>query len=134
MYDHSGAQPPRDFLYDLKVMDPATHRRCTGVDNARILSNLRLLSASGVEVAIRIPLIPGVNDDEGNIAATGEFIAGLPRRHRVDLLPYHATARAKYARLGLPHTEPTPLPPAPERLSAVQAELSRHGIAVSIGG
>lgn len=122
------------FLYDLKVMDPEVHRRCTGVDNARILSNLKLLSESGVEIAIRIPLIPGVNDDGDNIAATGRFIAGLPRRHRVDLLPYHATARAKYARLGLPYAEPTLLPPAPERLSAIQAELSRHGIPVSIGG
>jgi pyruvate formate lyase activating enzyme len=122
------------FLYDVKVMDTEVHRRCTGVDNGRILSNLQLLSGTGVEVVIRIPLIPGVNDDARNIAALGEFVAGLPRRHTVNLLPYHATARAKYARLGLPYAGPSVFPPTPEHMSAIQSELSRYGISVSIGG
>jgi len=122
------------FLYDLKAMDPETHRRCTGVDNARILGNLRFLSEAGAEVVVRIPLVPGVNDDPANIAATGEFLAGLPRRHPVDLLPYHDTARGKYARLGLSRSEPAPAPPAAERLAAIQSELSRYGISAHIGG
>ena len=122
------------FLYDLKVMDPETHRRCTGADNARILRNLEILSGAGAEIVIRIPLIPGVNDDSRNIAAVGEFLAGLPRRHPVDLLPYHDTARAKYARLGLRREGPATSPPAPERLAAIQSELSRYGISAHIGG
>jgi pyruvate formate lyase activating enzyme len=122
------------FLYDVKVMDTEIHRRCTGVDNGRILSNLQLLSGTGVEVVIRIPLIPGVNDDARNIAALGEFVSGLPRRHTVNLLPYHATARAKYGRLGLPYAGPSVLPPTPEHVSAIQSELLRYGISVSIGG
>ena len=122
------------FLYDLKVMDPDVHRRCTGVDNARILSNLQLLSGSGAEIVIRIPLIPGVSDDPRNIAAAGEFIARLPGRHPVDLLPFHGSARAKYARLGLSCENWVVAPPSPERVSTVQSELSRYGIAVNIGG
>ncbi len=122
------------FLYDLKVMDPGIHRRCTGVDNTRILGNLRFLSEVGAEVVVRIPLVPGVNDGPANIAATGEFLAGLPRRHPVDLLPYHDTARAKYARLGLRRNGPAPAPPAAERLAAIQSELSRYGISTHVGG
>jgi pyruvate formate lyase activating enzyme len=122
------------FLYDLKVMDPEAHRRCTGVDNARILGNLRFLSEAGAEVVVRMPLVPGVNDDPANIAATGEFLAGLPRRHPVDLLPYHDTARAKYTRLGLHRSGIAPAPLAAERLAAIQSELSRYGISTHVGG
>lgn len=122
------------FLYDLKVMDPEVHRRCTGVDNARILANLRLLSGAGAEIVIRMPLIPGVNDTDENIAAAGEFLASLPRRHPVDVLPFHAIARSKYARLGLPTDAFTTVPPSPERVAAIRSGLSRYGISVSIGG
>ncbi len=52
------------FLFDLKALDPVTHRAETGVDNAGILANLKQLSGSGADIVIRIPLIPGVNDDE----------------------------------------------------------------------
>lgn len=90
------------FLFDIKHMDPEVHRRATGVDNALILSNLRLLAESGARISLRLPLIPGVNDDSGNIRATGLFATSLPGVKDIDVLPYHAAARAKYAKLGLP--------------------------------
>ena len=122
------------FLYDLKAMDPEAHRRCTGVYNERILENLRLLSESGAAVRIRVPLVPGVNDDAANLAALGEFVSGLPCRHPVDLLPYHATARAKYARLGLPYAAPDTAVPSPESLAAARDRLVKYDLLVSIGG
>ena len=122
------------FLYDLKVLDPLKHRAHTGVDNARILSNLRQLSGTGVEIVIRIPLIPGVNDDAESIAAAGELIAGLPSRHAVDVLPYHRAASAKYAKLGLCYRGEPIAPPSRERTAEVAQRLSEYGLAVGLAG
>jgi pyruvate formate lyase activating enzyme len=122
------------FLYDLKMMDPAKHAVHTGVDNDLILNNLRRLSDSDAEIVIRIPLIPGVNDDDENIARTGEFIAGLPRRHRVDLLPYHRTAGPKYAKLGLTCRGEYIAPLDPNRMAEIQQRLQRFGLTVGVGG
>ena len=89
------------FLYDLKVMDPARHAAFTGVPLAPILRNLRALDAAGAEVWLRLPLVPGHNDDDANLEAVGRFVGGLRRTRRIHVLPYHRIASAKYERLGL---------------------------------
>lgn len=122
------------FLYDLKLIDPEKHRIHTGVDNARILSNLRELSESGAAIIVRIPLIPGVNDDSESIARAGEFIAGLPQKHPVDLLPFHRAAKAKYAKLGLGYRGEGLAPPPPERVAEAARRLSGFGLKVGTGG
>jgi len=122
------------FLYDLKLVDPQKHRAHTGVDNHRILSNLRMLSESGAAIVVRIPLIPGVNDDSQSIALAGEFIAGLPRRHAVDLLPFHPAASAKYAKLGLAYRGEHLAPLPPERVAEAARRLTDVGLNVRIGG
>lgn len=121
-------------LYDLKHMDPVAHREHTGVENGVILENLRLLSASGAEVWIRIPLIPGFNDDQENIAATGELAAALPRRHPVFVLPYHGIAEGKSQRLG--EGDPFFQYQTPDRqtLDAVKERLEGFGLEVTTGG
>jgi pyruvate formate lyase activating enzyme len=122
------------FLYDIKVIDPFKHRAHTGVDNAAILSNLRLLSETGVEIVIRIPLIPGVNDDGESIAAIAEFIAGLPGRHAVDVLPYHRAGRAKYTKLGLCYRGESIAPAGREQTAEAVQRLSEYGLTVSLAG
>jgi pyruvate formate lyase activating enzyme len=122
------------FLYDLKVLDPQKHRANTGVDNAKILSNLRLLSAAGADIIIRIPLIPGVNDGENDIADAGKFIASLPRRHAVHLLPYHRAAKGKYRKLGLRYQGESVAPPPGEQVADAARRLSHFGFKVEIGG
>ena len=84
-------------LMDIKLVDPAVHRRWTGRDNAVILQNLEQVKKSGKPFTLRIPLIPGVNDTPENLAATAALAAGCPSLERVELLPYHRTAGAKYA-------------------------------------
>jgi pyruvate formate lyase activating enzyme len=122
------------FLFDVKHMDPAAHRRLTGVDNALILSNLRLLLASGAQVALRLPLIPGMNDDEENIRRTGLLAASLPGLRSIDVLPYHASARAKYAKLGLPYPGAGIPPGLPDSVDRAVNILQDCGLRVRIGG
>ena len=100
------------FLYDLKFMDPARHKKHTGVDNARILENLQRLSKLGHDIVIRVPIIPGINADAENLHAIGKFAAGLPSLHRVDILPYHRAAINKYERMHRTYKFPELLPPS----------------------
>lgn len=59
----------RVFTPDVKTMDPERHRRFVGQDNALILENARKLAASGANIVIRMPVIPGVNDTSESIDA-----------------------------------------------------------------
>lgn len=122
------------FLFDLKHMDAQIHRRTTGVDNTLILDNARRLTASGTAVRFRLPLIPGLNDDEDNIRATGLFVASLPGVGSIDLLPYHATARAKYAKLGRPYPGDAIAPSDPGQVERAVKLLQDCGLTVRIGG
>lgn len=57
------------FLYDIKHMDDEAHRRLTGAGSRRILDNLRVLFRMGKKVLIRMPLLPGLNDDPAGLEA-----------------------------------------------------------------
>jgi pyruvate formate lyase activating enzyme len=121
------------FLFDLKIMDSDQHQRFTGVRNDRILANLSHLAKCGSAVIVRIPVIPGVNDDQENLAAVSSYLAPLGLRS-IDLLPYHRIASSKYSRLGLAYRMEELLPPSEEQLQAIAARFRRDGFQVQIGG
>jgi pyruvate formate lyase activating enzyme len=122
------------FLFDLKIMDPVRHETYTGVSNQKILENLELLAHRDAAVTIRIPLIPGVNDDEDNITRTGSYLCELPAIENVDILPYHGAARYKYLRLGLDFPANDFPPLNADQLAATAQRLESFGLNVRIGG
>jgi pyruvate formate lyase activating enzyme len=90
------------YLYDIKHMDSEMHKKLTGVGNELILSNARFLAEHGAALQIRVPVIPKLTDTETNLRRTAELCASLGEAVKlVQLLPYHATGRMKYDRLGL---------------------------------
>ncbi len=120
-------QPLTDlFLYDIKHMDRDRHKQGTGFDNKQIQENLRQLSGQGASIEIRLPLIPGYNDDVRNIQATGTFLASLQGIQKVRVLPYHDYARSKYKALGRKDTMPHVHVPSDDELDQVVASLRRH--------
>ncbi len=121
------------FLYDIKLMDPVRHRKYTLVFNPRILDNLKRLAGLGHRITIRVPIIPGINDDPDNLRQTGAFAAenGL---NRVDLLPYHAAAMSKYERLHRHYRLPGLQTPSDERMAEIAHLLEGFGLQVKIGG
>jgi pyruvate formate lyase activating enzyme len=122
------------ILFDIKQMDPEAHRRHTGVDNKLILENLRLLSATGTEIWVRVPFIPGVNDGVAHLEDLGAFLTSLPRRHRIFLLPYHAIAAGKTNRLGGSAALTPFAVPDEESLLLAQRRLRASGLHVTLGG
>ena len=120
------------FLYDVKHLDPEQHRKFTGTSNELVLSNLALLR--GRAVVVRVPLVPGVNDDEENIRSMGEYVSGLEFSD-LCLLPYHKVGTEKAHRLnretGLPFVAEAPTDESLDRLRGVFTE---YGLSVKIGG
>ena len=108
--DTSGYAPREDllsvapltdlFLYDIKALDDDRHRQGTGVSNALILGNLLALGIIHQNIWIRVPLVPGFNDEPGQVEAVSRFTASVPGVRQVNLLPYHAMAAHKWTNIG----------------------------------
>lgn len=138
-----GLSPPPTFVrfaraaamvfFDLKLMDDEAHRRYTGVSNRVILSNLEALVSAGHRLVVRIPVVPGVNDSEAEIARFADYLSGL-RVSMVELLPFHRIGLEKYQRLGWPYRAAGISEPPPERMAHFQSVLAKTGLTVHIGG
>jgi pyruvate formate lyase activating enzyme len=91
------------WLADLKQVDPARFREGTGGSLAQVSANMTTLAASGADLELRIPIVPGFNADDASIDAMLAFAAALPNPkgalRRIDFLPYHELALGKYAML-----------------------------------
>lgn len=122
------------FLFDLKVMDDTRHRQLTGVPNGLILHNLRALAERGHRIIVRVPVIPGVNDDEENLSRIAEFTASLPNIERVDLLPYHNSAEGKYERLDKPYKLHGTPSPAEAHMVELAVLMEQYHLNVTVGG
>jgi pyruvate formate lyase activating enzyme len=121
------------FLYDLKLMDDQKHRRFTGVGNELILRNLKSLTCKHNDVMVRIPVIPGVNDDTQNLDAVCDFLIPL-RFRKVELLPYHRIGHSKYDRLHKRYGMENVEPPTTEQMLRIAARLRQSGLDVKVGG
>jgi len=122
------------FLYDLKTLDEGAHRRYTGVPNGPILANLRRLSALGVPLILRMPLIPGMNDTPEAIRAVGQFAASLPNLERLDVLPYHEAGVEKYRRLDKVYNLAEINPPSDGEVEEIASVLRGYHLNIQVGG
>lgn len=126
------------LLFDLKVMDESRHEAFTGVHNRWILENLRWAAAAkangGPDLTVRIPLIPGINDDEENLKAVGDFLKALDPPPPVDLLPYHRLGVDKYERVRRDYRLRETRPPSSDRIAHAVAILKAAGLKVTVRG
>ena len=88
-------------IMDVKIVDPALHKKYTGVDNAMILHNLQNLKGRNKPFRIRVPLIPTVNDTYENMEATAKLLEGAKMLEKVELMRYNKAAGAKYSGVGM---------------------------------
>jgi pyruvate formate lyase activating enzyme len=122
------------FLYDLKHMDPEKHYSYTGVPIDMILTNLKRLSRQGARIIIRLPVIPGINNDGENIERTGTFLSSLASVNQVNILPYHRAAEAKYKNLGVKYKAADIKRPDRDHLESIARQLEKYDLQVNIGG
>jgi pyruvate formate lyase activating enzyme len=122
------------FLFDLKLMDDARHRQYTGVSNQLILENLRALGRVHSQIWVRVPLVPGVNDDEASLESMARFAASVPGVRQVNVLPFHRTGLPKARRVGRTARLEGVTPPPAEAVATALALFRKCGLEVKAGG
>jgi len=104
------------LLVDIKNIDPAEHKKLTGHDNKNILDMFRHLDEINKPIWIRHVLVPGGSDNDELLIKTREFIDTLHNVQKVEVLPYHALALAKYQELGIDYALKDVKSPTVERV------------------
>ena len=89
------------FLFDIKQLDADKLHSVTGGDLALILGNLRSLPSG--KVRLRVPCIPGFNDDD-SFREKLQRLACETGAVSIDYLPFHELGSGKYAQLGRDYT------------------------------
>lgn len=117
------------ILFDLKHHDPGRHREGTGAGNEIIRENFaRISGLAGPERVIpRLPLIPGFNTGEKNLAGMIALLNGAGYKGPVHLMPYHRLARGKYQALGRSEAGSKIAPMEKSELADIAREFARAG-------
>lgn len=105
------------LLVDIKHIDNVVHKELTGHDNANILDFFRYLDEIHKPIWIRHVLVPGISDDDNALMRTRDFIRTLGNVERIDVLPYHPLALAKYQQLGIDYPLKDVKSPSAERVA-----------------
>jgi pyruvate formate lyase activating enzyme len=135
------------FLCDIKHMDNRIHKNYTGVGNDLILKNIRELARrpalrretlgqakAGAKMIIRVPVIPGFNDDRKNIEMTADFVKSLENIGRIDILPYNRGGLEKSVRLSSDFDLMEAETPGDDDMKDIADTYRKYGFEVKIGG
>ncbi|WP_435930127.1 glycyl-radical enzyme activating protein [Dryocola sp. BD613] len=122
------------LLADLKHVDKQPFQQWTDGNVDRVLVNFRRLAAHGVEMTIRVPLIPDFNADERSVRAISDFAADEIGAKAIHFLPYHTLGINKYKLLNVPYLAAHQPLDAPGLLHFAGQYASQKGMTAWIGG
>jgi pyruvate formate lyase activating enzyme len=89
-----------EFLVDLKHIDAERLKERTCAEFRQFEYNLRRLEAGNTSVTIRIPVIPGFNDNMDDMHAMIDYVVSFSNIKNLHLIPYHSLGKGKYQQLG----------------------------------
>ncbi|WP_413113861.1 glycyl-radical enzyme activating protein [Thaumasiovibrio sp. DFM-14] len=121
-------------LMDIKNLFPEKHIEFTGVENKQILRNAIHISKLAKQVSIRVPVIPGFNDDEQSIKAIATFATHMSNVTRLHLLPYHNYGQGKYNLLNRPYEFTEAKTPSDTVINQFKSIVEAMGVECVIGG
>jgi pyruvate formate lyase activating enzyme len=124
------------FLFDIKHLDSDKHLEFTGVSNESIIANYKLIIECGKDVMVRIPVVPGYNDDDSHLEKLRNFLFTNKTRSlkKINLLPYHKIGISKYKKFNIPLVMNVTEPPSKMRMMELKEFFSEIGVKVKIGG
>jgi len=121
--------PLLDLVYfDIKHIDPRIHVAETGLTNEGILRNFAVVATSGVPFVVRVPVVPGFNDNSDAVSDIADMVATRAPGATVHLLPYHRYGQQKYAMLGLDYELATAETPDREFMEAARRIVESRGL------
>lgn len=122
------------FISDIKLIDSTRHQEIVGMPNEPVLRNITTIANDypDKQLLIRMPVIPGINDDRENIRGIAQFLAELNRKIPLELLPYHEFGKSKYAQIGMeyPLDNRNITVPDKEYISRIEAAFLEEGVSV----
>ena len=133
--DYAKVVPYLDTVFmDIKHMDSGKHKIWTGRENEKILENIKyvdeLAGIYGNRLFIRVPVIPGFNDQPEEIAEIARFAAKCRNLAGMELLPYHKLGRGKYYSLGRTYLLEELIPPSAEYMTELNEILAEYDIPI----
>src|SRR3954447_2098395 len=115
-------------LLDIKGWNAERHMAPTGMENAPTAEFARRLAQRRRPMWLRYVLVPGLTDDEKDIAQLARFAASLGNVARVDVLPFHQMGKYKWAQLRLPYTLSDTEPPDEQLVHRTLEAFRREGL------
>lgn len=88
-------------LLDIKSIDPDVYRDLTKFEQEPTLKFAEYLKEKNIKTWIRHVIVPGITDDDENLAKLADYVKTLPNVELVELLPYHTLGEFKYDEMGL---------------------------------
>ncbi len=120
-------------LLDIKHMDSNKHKEFTTQPNELILENAKKIAHSGVNLIVRVPVIPTFNDTVEEISAIARFAHSIGVKH-MHLLPYHRFGYDKYVGLGREYLMGDLPTPTDEKMNTLLDAANKENIIAQIGG
>ena len=118
--------------FDLKHADSVKHEALMGVPLEPILNNLRLAVESGVEITLRIPLIPEYNNSVSELESLADLAKSIAPDAKVSMLPYHKYGANKYDAVGMRYVLADLRENTDEELAQAQTIFESHGFECKI--
>ncbi|AOY78409.1 glycyl-radical enzyme activating protein [Clostridium formicaceticum] len=121
-------------LLDIKHMDSHKHQAYIGQTNEIILKNCKTIAAAGLQVIVRIPIIPNFNDSIGDVEAIAAFARSLGVVEEIHILPYHRLGQSKYEYLGHEYQMKGVESPKKDHMMSLKKAIEVCGLSCKIGG
>lgn len=128
--------PFLDFIFvDMKIFDSDKHKEYVGVPNDLIKENLIRLNTYSIqkdlEIVIRTPVIPGINDSPEEIDLIATWIKNnLSSVKTYQLLAYHRLGRGKYGNIGKDYSLFNVEPPSKEYMMELEKLVIDKGLQI----
>ena len=94
------------IMMDWKLSDPEALKEYTGASMEPILKHANMLAAGETPFILRMPIIPGVNDNRQHVETAAKLVKNAKLLIRVEILPYQRAAGAKYEMVGRSYSPP----------------------------
>ena len=122
------------FLVDLKHTDPVKFRQYINGNANLVMENLEKLAYFGVNVVVRVPVIPGFNNSASEIQSMVDFVSTIKGINEIHFLPYHTFGVEKYRMLGMDYLFDSKAQLGEEELLPYIQYAESQGLISKIGG
>ncbi|WP_336221210.1 [formate-C-acetyltransferase]-activating enzyme [Citrobacter amalonaticus] len=122
-----------EVLFDLKIMDAEQAHKIVNMNLPRVVANLKLLVAEGINVIPRLPLIPGYTLTHENMQRSLALLTSLGIG-QVHLLPFHLYGEPKYRLLGQQWSMKDVPAPSEDTMAQFRIMAENAGFQVTTGG